>query len=111
MLLAKRMYPHRDRVEAIAVSTHLLFRPRRRAIPCSAEELRRELADHIGSACSAYLHEGGASLKVDDSGIVLDLAFGEDGALAAAETHLSFNLRVEHVTTLCKAFRKLGWDF
>lgn len=101
---------HRNRVEAIAVSTHLLFHPGGRATARSAEELRRGLADHMGAPCSVSVHNGTESLCVRDAGIDLKLAFGENGELSGAETHLSYNLEVKHVTALFKAFRELGWN-
>lgn len=90
--------------------THLLFLPGGRATVRSVEQLRRELADHMGFACSVDVHNGASLLKVADAGIVLDLAVGENGELAGVETQLSYDLQVEHVTALFKAFREMGWD-
>jgi len=92
------------------VSTHLLFHPGGRATARSVEELRCGLADHMGAPCSVSFRNGTESLKVCDAGIDLKLAFSENGELSGAETHLSHNLNVKHVTALFKAFRELGWN-
>ncbi|MBC8873603.1 MAG: hypothetical protein H8E44_29550 [Planctomycetes bacterium] len=92
------------------MSFRIFVCPREGAPAIRGAELRKTLTDESGLVCNGKSNDHEKRVVLGHHDVVIWLHVDEEGNPAAGVVEFSLNTDLRNVSSVCRAFKELGWE-